>query len=304
MVSPKVKTILGNADRYFTRQGITPRMHKWRNMVLRQADKFLLFESEVKDLAKALNITFKSPVGIPGSWIISICKKFMSVKYTNPKDKNEFIVALDSNSVFGIDGVLHHTPNGWKNPEWFNTFVTDLDLMFADYQNDITKIPSSLSLKKRENFERFSFRKNVNDPINQAFSTKGMKIEQIRAINAFFGKYIPDIDGICNNCFKLCLPESGPGIRWRSTSLSECEIRLSEPKKYGRIGQQKLYITHLYVLNTKRLVVKWDGLRTSMPSLDSNVGQELTHLCWKTYDYEYITNSLSNFQVPICQCLK
>ena len=168
-------------------------------------------------------------------------------------------------------------------------------------KNDLSKLSPSLSPKAREDSVREKFGICVNDEINRIFSSQGMKIEQVRAINAFFGNYIPDVDGICANCFKLSLPRRGPGIRWFSLSLSQCEIRLSEPKLHGQIGQRKIYITHQYALS-KKLHIKWDGT-VNLPTLDPKSAQEYTHLCWKTYDYEYITNCLSK-QVPICQCPK
>lgn len=148
---------------------------------------------------------------------------------------------------------------------------------------------------------RAKFAKYVNDPINKAFSINGMKAEQVYAVNAFYQKYIPDVEGICSACFRLNLPKAGTGIRWFSQDLYRCEIRISEPKEYGKEGQRKIYITHQYEINKSLLWVKWDGI--SNPTLDKENRQLYTHLCWETYDYETITKKLTT-TVPICKCQK
>lgn len=302
MVSQNVKDIITQAEQHFLSLGITnPGKQKWRCFVVSEAEKHPLSQHEVRELTGMLDISYVSPPLIARSWIPSICKKFMSIKYTNPKDLREFIVLVTSNSIFGIAGIIHKTPYGYKDPKWFTDFVTDLDIMEASYKNALLKLSPQLQGGAREIKERAAFSKYVNDPINLAFSSNGMTIEQIRAVNAFFHKYIPDIDGICSKCFKLGLPLRGPGIRWFSTNLSNCEIRLSDPKPHGQVGQQKIYITHQYEINQNELYVRWDGITT--PILDPILKDEFTHLCWKTYDYEYITKTLSH-TVPICQCPK
>lgn len=302
MASYKVKEILLKVEQQISQKGIKGGVKKWKNLVLIEAEQHSLSYSDVRELALELDISFVSPPYFARCWLPSICKTFLSVKYTNPGDDREFVVMITSRSIFGISGIIHHTPNGYKDPKWFRDFVQDLDLYHANYVKSLASNLQKSQGKDLENSNRRAFGKYINDPINEAFSTKGMTIEQIHAVNAFLHKYIPDLDGICLKCFKISLPHRGAGVRWFSQNLENCEVRLSEVKPFGLQGQQKMYVTHQYIVKQENLWVKWDGTFVP-PVLDPNNKQLYTHLCWQTYDYEFITKKLSH-QITICQCQK
>lgn len=133
-----------------------------------------------------------------------------------------------------------------------------------------------------------------------------MKIEQILATNAFFLKYLPGVDRICKNCYKLSLPRSGPDVRWYAAENSHCEVRLSDPKKFGYPAQQRLYLTHNY-RKQMTLHVRCNGIMTCSPSFYDKVTQPDTHIAWEVNEFENIVNrtpaqNTQNFQV--CQCKK
>lgn len=301
MVSKKVANILEKVEQTIRQKGTNPGKKKWRYMVAEEAENHIFDLREIRELLRSMQIDFMSPPLFANDWIPSLCKKFMSLKYTNPYEKREFVVMVSSNSIFGVSGIIHHTTEGYKDPSWFKTFVNDLDIYHDAYQNSLKKILPAIQGKVLESTMRKEFSKNINDPINKAFALSGMKKEQVYALNAFYQKYIPDIEGICSICFKLSLPKSGPGIRWFSEDLNQCELRITEPKVFGQEGQKKVYLTHRYKFDENELWVKWDGI--SIPLLDQEKKQLYTHLCWETYDYDTITKKLTD-KVPICKCQK
>lgn len=301
MYSKKVQENLLKTDQELSRANVGyGGEEKRRRLAVIEAQKHVLTTGEVRELANSLGICYVSPPLIARAWIPSICNKYMSVKYTDPKDDRHYVILITSRSIFGVSGVIYHTPKGYKDTSWFNTFIQDLDKMYVAYHNAVQQIPSQFQSLERQERELNAFGIHVNDTINRVFSNKGMTKEQIHAVNAFFHRYAPDIEGICSRCFKLCLPKKGPGIRWVSDSLSSCEIRLSAEKPFGQLGQQKTYVTHMYRINSKMLHVRWDGFspQATLVQLNhkaSNDDYFYSHLCWKSYNYETITKMLQQF---------
>lgn len=311
MYSKKVHEILSKIDHELSLLHLSHAgEEKRRRMAVAEAERYFLTNIEVRELASALGICYVSPPLIARTWIPSICIKYMSVKYTDPKDNRHYVILVTSRSMFGVSGIIYHTPNGYKDTSWFNTFIEDLDKMYLDYHYAVKQIPPQFQGLERQERELTAFGLHVNNTINQVFLNKDMTKEQVLVVNAFFHKYVPDIEGICPRCFKLGLPKKGPGIRWVSDKLNSCEIRLSAEKYFGKPGQQKTYVTHMYRLNSRMLHVRWDGYspQATLVKLDrkaSNDDYFYSHLCWKSYDYEKITKMLQQqfSSIQVCKCL-
>ncbi|MCE5318773.1 MAG: hypothetical protein LLG04_15600 [Parachlamydia sp.] len=310
MYSKKVQQILSKTEQEVSLLRVSHGgEEKRRRLAVIEAQNHVLTTAEVRELASSLGICYVSPPLIARTWIPSICNKYMSVKYTDPKDERHYLILITARSIFGVSGVIYHTPNGYKETSWFNTFIENLDLMYIAYHQVVGKIPPHVQGLARQDLELEAFGIQVNDKINGIFATKVMTKEQIHVVNAFFERYVPDIEGICTKCFKLGMPKKGPGIRWYANSLNNCEIRLSEEKPFGQTGQQKTYVTQIYEINSKKLHVKWDGFspQPSLVELKRGVAKSddflYSHLCWKSYDYGTITKLLQNFtNIPVCQC--
>lgn len=286
--------------------GINPRKEKYRHLVLQEAENHRLTETQYKQLARHLDIEIVFPPRFARAWNFSLCKIYMSSKYTNPSNSDEFVVLISSRSHFGVRAIVHHTPYGYLDKSWFTTFVPDLDLFAKNYQNALKQTGFNVQGKEFEERVRREFTSNINDNLNRKFPD-GMTSEQIKAVNAFFLKYLPDVEGICRFCFKLSLPRSGPGVRWFAPNNTLCEVRLSEPKPNGYPCQQRLYLTHNYQINLARIHVKWNGIVTESPTLTKVLQQSDTHIPWEFYDYADIVNRLpsyNNYQFVVCQCKK
>lgn len=298
--------IIDETAAYIAKHNINPRREKYRHLVLKHAEKYSLDDVQVKQLARHLDIVVFSPPRFARAWRPSICKIYMSMKYTNRSNPSEFVVMIASKSLFGVKTVIHRTPNGYVSTAWFTTFVPELDIVAANYENAVKNIPQNLTTKQREILIQREFAQHVNDKINPKFPN-GMAVEQLRATNAFFLKYLPDVEGICPTCFSLSLPRSGAGSRWFSVINQECEVRLSEPKPSGYTKQQVLYLTHNYEGSSKALHVKWNGITADSPVFDLQLKQPDTHLPWETYDYETLVNRLptvNGYKYTVCQCKK
>lgn len=178
-----------------------------------------LSEYELKKLAEHLGIQwFRRDNSIPLSYKPSIAFEYWGIKYTHPKDPKDFTVFCSKDCVFGIKCVLKHTKHGYQDP----TYFTDL-------------IPSLVEINNL-----YTLR------LENAYAGNSLaphKREQIKCINMFFGKYLPEIEGICPKCFKLLLPNAGFGARYVS-HCKKAEIRLSTPKYYSYDSQRVLYVTH------------------------------------------------------------
>ena len=303
-----VKEIIDKTAALIKEHGINPGEEKYRELVLIEAEKYQLNENHIKELARHLKIDLPSPPANAKNWILSICKIYMSAKYTNPVDPREYILMVSSKSFFGVQGVIHYTQNGYLDTSWFKDFIMDLDKHAINYERALKSIPVDTDKNQRIRLDREFFSKNVNDPINQTYSG-GITIEQLRVAHAFFKKYLPVVEGICNNCFKLSFPLGGAGARWVSSESNPCEIRLSEPKPDGWPSQQKLYVTHNYKDGDKVLHVKWNGIYTDKPEFTSKLRQADTHIPWMVYEYEKLVNRLPivneiQTKFAVCQCKK
>lgn len=110
MISEKVKGILEVIEQRIVQMGINPGRKKWRYLVVAEAEKHSFDLKELRELLGAVNISYINPPLFASNWAPSICKKFMSLKYTNPNDDREFVHMVSSNSIFGVAGTIHHTP--------------------------------------------------------------------------------------------------------------------------------------------------------------------------------------------------
>jgi hypothetical protein len=90
---------------------------------------------------------------------------------------------------------MHHTENGFVNANWFYEIVPEL-----------------------EKFSYRPFSEEFNNHFNQLYEKKypnrGMNPTQVRAVNLFFKKFVPGVEGVCTKCYKIMLPRSGAGEKY------------------------------------------------------------------------------------------
>ena len=229
--------------------------------------------------------------------------KYLSPMYTNQNDPREFVICVSGSTNYGTSGIIHHLPSGYVDVSWFTEFIPALEQISEQFPAAIQAIPENLPPKQLEAEKRKVTSRIVNDTINQEYD-EGLTRKQLRIINAFFQRYLPGLEGICEKCFKLNLPTSGFGERWSSPETNNCEIRLSEPKPQGRPHQQILYVSHKYEIDEKVLHVKWDGIVSDdPPELVTNHKQPQTHIPWKFYEYQEVVPLLPQEQdIEVCQC--
>ena len=290
----------------------------YRHYVLKETKGSSLCEREWKNIAVHLGIEWIpcsnsiSKSWTP-SWIPSISMEYMSAKYTNPHCSEEFVILVSNRSVFGIKGVIEHTKNGFKDPTWFTDFVPTLVEISESYSSKVSELPGNLNVNERIKAKRTIGNLSINTPLNAAY--QNMDIEQVRTINAFFGEYLPSIEGICSRCFLLSLPDRGLGARWFSQDLQRCEVRLSIPKPDGWPSQQILYVTQQYKPVKKEVYVKYEGIiheenenwtdTSSNPEFTRNNRQSSVHIPWEKYCYTQTVLDLpllKGTQLQVCQC--
>lgn len=181
--------------------------------------------------------------------------------------------------------IIYCTAGGFADVRWFYEVIPELA--------NIVKDPTI--------GKPFSMR--FNESVNQLFASKnngrGMSAGQIHAFNLFFQKYVPQLEGVCGSCFRVMLPRSGAGERWRHEAQGgeKFEIRLSAAKPMGLPGQTVEYVSQTITdQNQKNRYALWDVKVNGMQYTD-NMKQEATHIPWTIYDYQKFS-----LDMPICLC--
>lgn len=231
-------------------------------------NEYRLDEKELKKLARELHIEwFDRDISIPQSFIPSISIEYKGIKYTNPDDHQDFTIFCSSESIFGVKCVLKHTQKGYQDPSFFTHFVPSLAIVKSNYEEALKPLKvEKLLPKKRDDILRRLGQQHINSPLNQEYKQNGMHLTELQIIHLFFNLYMPGIQGICQQCFKLSLPLNGFGARWHCKNKSQDgiridDIRLSVPKINSSYDAHKvLYVTHSVESPQNTLHVAFEGV--------------------------------------------
>ncbi|MBA2367390.1 MAG: hypothetical protein H0V82_00005 [Candidatus Protochlamydia sp.] len=258
---------------------------KYKHLIAEEAEYHNLPKLAVQNLALYLGIKlFPQPQGIPTSWPTYLCKKFLGQKYVNPLNSMEWVIVKQSCPMGKEPYIIHRTIDGFADNRWFYEIVPQLF--------EISNAPNL----------GIAFSSNFNEAMNKKFATQNkerqMTLGQVQAINLFFDKYVPSLEGVCSRCFQVTLPKRGAGERWLQENNGKTyEIRLSAAKPLGKNGQRTEYVSQTIIDEEKcELHALWDPNK-SIVEYTYNMRQEFTHIPWSIYDYDKF-----NVKMPICIC--
>ncbi len=250
---------------------------KFKQLTASLAEKYGLVTEQSLFLASSLGIKFfPRPLGIPETWVSTLCKSFMSQKYTNPENPLEYAIVTQPDALGKLLSVIQRTPSGWADARWFFEIIPELNTIINN-----PKAPRPFS-----------------EAFNNIINSNKLNPWQVHALNLFFEKYVPGIEGICPTCYQIQLPRSGAGERWLNRSNGhEYEVRLSAAKTYGYPEQRREYVSQTIVNPTgEALFAMWDPLKCKVEYTD-NMRQGFTHIPWEIYDYNKFSISM-----PLCKC--
>lgn len=252
---------------------------KYKHIVASVSEKSRLSKNGIMNLAMNLGLKFyQRPIGIPETWHLKICKKFLAQKYINPSDPIEYVVVVPPDRIGFCPYVIHRSFGGWADVRWFSEVLPQLD--------NILKM-------KHIPFSR---------PFNAEVNKEKMYPGQIQALNLFFEKYVPGVAGICASCFQVMLPTSGSGERWLHNSQDgkNYEVRLSAAKPFAvHSEQQREYVSQTITDQNKKLLhAMWDPQKCQV-DYTGVMKQGSTHIPWEIYDYDKF-----NIGMPLCRCKK
>lgn len=271
---------------------ISPRIHKYKLIIAKLAEEADLSSNQTTQLALHIGLKwYPRPKNVPESWKLLICKDHLSQKYLNPLDLREYVSIKLPKALGGLPYILHRTSQGYADAQWFYEMVPELEMLLKD---------PTISHPFSELF---------NLTVNRLFENRrnglGMTVGQLQAINLFFEKHVPGLDGICTTCFKISLPKSGAGERFVHRQNDFYEVRLSAAKPNARFPNQRIeYVTHREVdlaseiSNPTAIYSTWNKKKKSM-GFDKNVQQEDSHIPWNIYDFKKF-----EIGMPICKCMK
>ncbi|HEY5260163.1 MAG TPA: hypothetical protein VIJ46_05885, partial [Rhabdochlamydiaceae bacterium] len=172
-------------------------------------------------------------------------------------------------------------------------------------------------------FVRGSFTKHVLKPIKTEAKKTGAILDpfSVRLLYTFFDICVPEVDGICPNCFQVSFPDKGFGISYEKRVAQDRfhEIRISLDKMGGHTQQQAIYITNTLNVTGTVAYVKWEKSEKHRFTFTDDITEEITHKPYHTTDQqklrEYLasdkartefqqlsTNKSPNLVLPICQC--
>lgn len=284
------RSIINDVKRAYS--SVNPQSFKFKQLVIAQSENLTLFPQDIVDLGLHLGMKlFPRPKGIGQDWKYSLCKSYLSQRYTNPKNPCEYTVVVPPGNKGSLPYVIHRSGQGYADARWFLEVIPELATIISD---PAVGRPFSM---------------NFNSELNKFFETrnhgKGMTPGQIQALNLFFEKYVPGIEGICTSCFKVSLPISGAGERWTLRSDDRYEVRLSAAKPNGKSRQQSEYVSHAEVdQNQELLYALWDPAQCQVRYGHKIVGGQKneqniidSHIPWKVYDFDKLSIGM-----PRCQC--
>ncbi|MBA2367987.1 MAG: hypothetical protein H0V82_03065 [Candidatus Protochlamydia sp.] len=251
---------------------------KFKQIVASISENSFLSKNGIYNLAMNIGLRFyQKPIGIPETWDLKICKKFLAQKYINPSDSYEYVVVLPPDRIGFCPYVIHRTLNGWGDVRWFSEVLPQLDNILK-----MKHIPFSLQFNKEVNKEK---------------KYPG----QIQALNLFFEKYVPGLEGICASCFQVMLPKSGSGERWLHTDTNKkiYEVRLSAAKPLASYAEQRReYVSQTITEKNEPIYAMWDPQKSQV-DYTAVMEQGFTHIPWEIYDFEKFSLGM-----PLCQCKK
>lgn len=259
---------------------IKPFSFKFKQLIIAAAEKEDLSKQQVNEVGLWLGLKlYPIPLGVPDTWKYKLCKTYLSQRYTNPLDSTEYLVVKP-----GCPGyqpyIIHRTIDGYADARWFYEVCPQLALIVKN---------SSIG---------FPFGKKFNEAVHMMFQEKGMTPGQVQAINFFFEKYVPGIEGICTTCYKVQLPKSGAGECWLYRDDKAYEVRLSAAKPQASYpSQQREYVSQK-ILDEKKEPIHalWDANKCEI-RYDQDMVQAATHIPWEIYDFNKF-----NIGMPKCKC--
>lgn len=260
---------------------VSPYSHKFKILMALESEKHDLPEAQIKEMILSFErVLSRKPKNIPDNWKLKWCKFYLAPRYENPNDSMEYIVTIPHDDRGFLPYIIHHTRGGFADARWFYEIVPQLEQILRD---------KSLG-------RPFSFK--FNEAINQMFGDQ-MTRGQVQAINVFFGKFVPGIEGVCSTCYKVSLPDSGSGEKWTYRRKNKYEIRLSAAKPNGKAGQKVEYVSHTELDSEGNLIfATWDKEK-SEKGFDYFMRQKNTHIPWEVYDFDKFS-----LRMPLCTCRK
>lgn len=300
---------------------------QFRFLVIEESENYYLNIHQVKWLADKLNIPYEKIPEQYSAWIPGFSNYLTCIKYTNPSDPREYILQAQARNKLGSLELLHRDPS---NPKVFSSvvfqkiipyFTEDLDALRNNLHQKVKQDHPAIQtydLDKQGAIIRGAFGEVVCKTVNK--SHPSIDPFTIRVIHAFFDIGIPEIDGMCPKCYRVSMPKSGFGIRYKS-SLNDglyYEVRLSSEKLCGYPQQSEIYITNTLNMHGQIRYVKWTESNDNF-NLTQMIDEEITHIPYRlksqqsVFDYlksqttmSYFRNILPkipNIVVPLCQCL-
>lgn len=265
---------------------VSIRSIKFKRLAARLAAEHDLSSYYVTQLAMSLGLKwYPRPKNLPENWKLILCKSFLSQRYVNPIDPEESIVVKPPCNFGAMPHLIHRTSHGLADAAWFYEIVPQLEQFLKD--------PTTGHVFSK------TFNKNLNEKLENDRKGLGMTIGQVQAINLFFDKYVPELEGICTTCFRVSLPKSGAGERWTHRSNERYEIRLSAAKLNGREGQQVEYVSHTEVNHEQKLIFAAWNKKQKAANFSDEMAQKNTHIPWDVYDFNKF-----KIGMPLCNCLK
>lgn len=271
---------------------VSTKSEKYKHMIVREAQKYSLNEREIGKLARHIGIqVFEKPKGVPLSWEVKLhYTTGFGLKYIDPQKKDRYLLVVACHNT-QKPIVIRRTGGGFVDARWFYELVPEL----ANFKNNSDNYIHTFSAK---------FNEILNEKLKNQNNKQGMTSEQLKMILAYWEKYIPNLEKICQICFnRRMLPRSGAGMRHLNHSNPAVEIRVSEPKPNPKPGQDVDYVTHTLENGNSELVyAMWDKMQFEHNKeinflFTHNLRQELTHIPWEIYDFNFFDKESSG-----CQC--
>lgn len=284
--------------------------YSYAKRIVRLANESQLSEKDIMELAIHLGMkvfprdrTFqnyfyrskKIVTGLPDNWVPLLNDTYFSLAYHNPQEFLEYIAVVPARSG-SLPHIIHHTPEGYVSPNWFNEIVPIL--------------------------QSISYEASPKNKIRKAFIGQQLTLGQVNTINYFFkSDPILKIEGLCTKCYRVSLPKKGFGVRfYYEGHLRDMpphgiikEIRLSA-RKPSSMGPTSIpYVTELVIANPSMVVEtdkgnlrpanKNEQVYTMMNPTTGRYGfstyaeREETHIDAALYDFDKLT-----MRLPVCTC--
>ncbi len=302
------KDIIKVAERNYVDNG---NLHAYAKEIVRIGSSALLSSRDVLELALHIGIKVfpkdrlfhnflenskQVITGLPNTWNACLCSEYFSLAYRNPHDPFEFIAIVPSSNG-GLPYIIHHTSEGFVDPNWFNEIV-----------------PVLYTLSCSDNPQR---------KIGSTFNSKNLTLGQINTILHYFkADPILKIMGICLKCYQVSFPKKGFGVKYSYMGqLKEIppngiikEIRFSARKSLSNFeGSKKPYVTELIIASNGMKVETLNGCLKETKEGDqiwtmhnphsghyefsTHNERDEVHIDAKLYDYDKLT-----MRLPVCLC--